>query len=77
MEAVGEAALDKAHGAFDGDFERGEEEVDVVGHDDEGVEFEVAREAIVLEGFEEERGVGFELEEGVAVGCRAGDEVGV
>jgi hypothetical protein len=77
VEAVREAALDKAHGAFDGDFERGEEEMDVVGHDDEGVELEVAFVAIVLECFDEERGVGVELEEGAAVGGGAGYEVGV
>jgi len=40
-EAVGEASLDESDGAFEG-FLRGEEEMDVVGHDDEGVEFVVA-----------------------------------
>jgi len=40
-EAVGEASLDESDGAFEG-FVRGEEEMDVVGHDDEGVEFVVA-----------------------------------
>jgi len=49
-EAVGEAALDELHGALEGDGLRGEEEVDVVGHDDKGVQFVVAFSAVVLEG---------------------------
>jgi hypothetical protein len=54
----------------------GEEEVNVIGHDDEGVEFVVAFGSVVLEGFEEEFGVAVDLEEAAAVvGC-AGDEVG-
>ena len=52
----------------------GEEEMDVVGHDDEGVYEVVAFVAIVLEGFEEELGVGFALKEASAVVGDAGDE---
>ena len=37
VEAVGEAAFDEHHCAFEGDVLWGEEEMDVVGHDDEGV----------------------------------------
>ena len=48
---MGEAAFDELHGG--GKVGGGEEEVDVVGHDDEGVEFVVAFAAVVLEGFEE------------------------
>ena len=47
---MGEAALDELHGALEGDGLRGEEEVDVVGHDDKGVQFVVAFSAVVLEG---------------------------
>lgn len=54
-EAVGEAAFDVADGA--GEVLGGEEEVDVVGHDDEGVKFVEAFAAVVLEGLEEEIGV--------------------
>jgi len=73
---VREAAFDEADGSFQGDDLRGEDEVDVVGHDDEGVEFEVACAAVVLQGFEEEVGVGGDLKEAATViGC-AGDEEG-
>ena len=53
---MGEAALDsaEAHGSFKGDGLWSEEEMDVVGHDDEGVEEVVAFGAVVLEGSEEE-----------------------
>ena len=73
---MGEAALDKLHGALEGDGLWGEEEVDVVGHDDEGVEFVVAFAAIVLEGIEEELGCGFGLEEAAAVVGLGADEEG-
>lgn len=56
-DAVGEASFDQAYGALKGDGLRGEEKVNVIGHDDEGVEFVVAFGSIVLEGFEEEFGV--------------------
>ena len=74
-QAVGEAAFDEAHGAFESDGLWGEEEVDVVGHDDEGVEEIVAFGAVVLEGFEEEVAVGGELEEAAGVVGAGGDEV--
>ncbi len=74
-EAVGEAALDELHGALDGDGLRGQEEMDVVGHDDEGVEEVVAFASVVLQGVEEELGVGGELEEAAAVVGGCGDEV--
>jgi hypothetical protein len=75
-EAVGEASFDQAYGALEGDGLRGDEEVNVIGHDDEGVEFIVAFGAVVLEGFEEELGVAVDLEEAAAVMGGAGDEVG-
>jgi len=74
-EAVGEASLDESDGAFEG-FLRGEEEMDVVGHDDEGVEFVVSFGAVVLKSFDEEFGVAFDLEETAAVVGSAGDEEG-
>jgi len=74
-EAVGEASLDESDGAFEG-FLRGEEEVDVVRHDDEGVEFVVAFRSVVLEGFDEEFGVALDLKEAAAVVGSAGDEEG-
>jgi hypothetical protein len=60
----------------------------VVGHDDEGVEFVVSFSpsqlagrgprfgAVVLEGFDEEFGVAFDLKEAAAVVGSAGDEEG-
>lgn len=73
-EAVGEAAFDVADGA--GEVFGGEEEVDVVGHDDEGVKFVEAFAAVVLEGLEEEIGVFGDLEEAAAVMGDGGDEEG-
>jgi hypothetical protein len=55
-QAAGETAFDELDRAFEGDAGGGEEKVNVVGHDDEGVEFVVAFAAVVLEGFEEEFG---------------------
>ena len=76
-EAVGEAAFDsaEAHGAFEGDGLRSEEEMNVVGHDDEGVEEVVALGAVVLEGFEEELAIGGELKEAAGVVGTGGYEV--
>lgn len=76
LEAVGEAALEEHHGAFEGDVLWSEEEVDVVGHGDEGVEFVEAFVTVVLEGLEEELGVGFDLEEAAAVVGLGADEEG-
>lgn len=59
-EAVREASLDESDGSFEC-FLWGEKQVDVVGHDDEGVEFVVSFGAVVLEGFEEEFGVVLDL----------------
>jgi len=75
-EAVGEASFDELHRTLEGDGLRGEQEVEVVGHDDEGVEEVVAFAAVVLEGVEEEFGVGGDLEEAAAVVGGGGDEVG-
>jgi hypothetical protein len=75
-EAVGEASLDESDGSFEGDHLWGEEEMDVVGHDDEGVEFIAAFGSVVLECFDEEFGVGGDLKEAAAVVGSAGDEEG-
>ena len=75
-EAVREAAFDELDGALEGDVLWGEEEMDVVGHDDEGVKFVVAFAAVVLEGFEEEFGGGCDLEEAAAVVGLGADEEG-
>jgi len=56
--------------------QRSEKQVDLVGHDDEGVEFVVSFGAVVLEGFDEEFGVAFDLKEATAVVGSAGDEEG-
>ena len=62
FEAAGEAAFDEHHCSFEGDVLWCEKKVDVVRHDDEGVELVMAFAAIVLEGFEEEFGVRGNLE---------------
>ncbi len=69
-----EAAFDSLDGA--GEVVGGEEQVDVVGHDDEGVEFEEALGAVVLQGVEEEACVGVDLEEAAAVVGDRGEEEG-
>ena len=73
-EAAGETALDQVHCLRDGFGVWSEEKVDVVGHDDEGVEFVRAVGAVVLEGFEEEFGVRGDLEEAAAIEGNGGDE---
>ena len=72
-EVVREASANVLHGF--GKVFGCEEQVDVVGHDDEGVKFVVAFAAVVLERFEEEFGVACDLEEASAVVGAAGDEV--
>lgn len=72
---MGEASLDESDGAFES-FLRSDEQVDVVGHDDEGVEFVASFGAIVLERFDEEFGVASYLEEATTIVGSAGDEEG-
>ena len=74
-EAMGEASLDESDGSFEG-LLRCEKQMDVVGHDDEGVEFVVSFGAVVLEGFDEEFGVALDLKESASVVGSAGDEEG-
>jgi hypothetical protein len=73
---MGEAAFDELHGSLKRDAGGCEEKVDVIGHDDEGVEFIVAFAAIVLECVEEEMGVGGELEEAAPIIGLGADEEG-
>ena len=49
-EAMGETALNELNGAFDGNAQRRDEQVNVVGHDDESVEQVLIAFAVVLEG---------------------------
>jgi hypothetical protein len=73
-DSVGEAALDELHRALDSDTSWGDKKVDVVRHDDVGVEQVVV--SVMVEGLEKKLGVAFDLEEPAAVvGC-GGDEVG-
>lgn len=65
---------DVSRGSFEGDALRGDQEVDMVGHDDVGVQGEVL--AIVVEGGDEKQGVGFDLEETASVVGRRCDEEG-
>ena len=76
FEAAGEAAFEEHHCSFEGDLLWCEEQVDVVRHDDEGVEFVMAFAAVVLEGFEEELGVDGLLEESSSVPGLGADEEG-
>jgi hypothetical protein len=67
------AAFDKLHCSFDGDVGWSDDEVEMVGHDDVGVQKITG--AVVVDGFEEERGVALDLEESAAVVGGCGDEV--
>ena len=73
---MGEASLDELDRAFEGDVYWGEEEMDVVWHDDEGVEFVVAFAAVVVEGFYQELGCGRDQEECSPVVGLGGDGEG-
>jgi hypothetical protein len=66
-EAVGKASFDELHGAFERDGLRGDEEMDMVGHDDEGVEEIVLFGTVALESFEEKVGVAGDLEDAAAI----------
>jgi hypothetical protein len=71
-EAMGEASLDEVHDLRDGFVARGENEVDVVGHQDEGVEEIVG--AVVFEGFEEKFCVAVDLKDAATVVADGGQE---
>jgi hypothetical protein len=73
-EAVGEASLDKVHDLRDCFVAWSEDEMDVVGHQDERVE-QVVR-AVVFEGFEEEFRVAVDLEDAATVVADGGEEEG-
>ena len=70
---MGEAAFDELHRSFDRDVGWSDDEVEMVGHDDVGVQ-EIAG-AIVVDGFEEEGGIALDLEESAAIVGGCGDEV--
>ena len=54
FQTEGESSFDVLHGLLDGDVGRGrEEEVEVVGHEDEGVELVAAFGAVVVEKVQE------------------------
>ncbi len=74
METVGEAALDEHHCSFKGDVLWGKKNMNVVGHDNEGVEAIVAVTTVMLERFEEEFCVPMDLEETAAVPSLSADE---
>ena len=73
-QAVRETTLDKANRSFECDRLWRKDEVNVVGHNHKGVEFVMARAAVVLEGFEKEFAVGGDLEETTTIAGRGGDE---
>lgn len=77
FEAEGEASFDELNGLLDGDVRRGrEEEMEVVGHQDEGVDLVAVFGAVFVEKLEEEVGVRVGLEEPSAIGGDGGDEEG-
>ena len=79
FQSEGEGSFDELHCFFEGDLGPGcYQEMDVIGHDDEGVELQAVLLALLLEDFDQEKGVLFYLEEASAsaIGCGACDEVG-
>jgi hypothetical protein len=72
-ESAREAAFDELHRALEGDVGWSDNEVDMIGHDDVGMQ-KIAG-AVVVDGFKEERGVAFNLKETAAVVGGCGDEV--
>lgn len=76
FEAKGKASFDVLHGFFEGDIVRRRKNgVQVVGHDDEGVELIAAFGPLSGKDVEEEIGVLLDLEETAAVGGGGRNEV--
>ena len=71
---MGEASLYAVHCL--GEIVRGEQEMDVIRHHDEGVEFVKAFCSVVLQGFDQEVGVCFDLKESAAVVGDCSEEEG-
>jgi hypothetical protein len=68
FQAEGEASFDVLHGFLDGDIRRWcDEEMEVVGNEDEGVELIAAFGAVVVEELEEKVGVVVDLKEAAAI----------
>ena len=74
FEAMGETTFDELDGSFKRDVLRSDEQMGMARHDYEGVKFEMAFAAIVLEGFEEEFCVRCLLEETAAIPGLSADE---
>ena len=77
FQAEGEGSFDELHCFFERGFGLGcYQEMDVIGHDDKGVELNAFFGALLLKDFYEECGVLFDLEEASAIGGGRCDEVG-
>jgi len=77
FETEGESALYELHRLFNGDVRSGrEDQVEVVGHKNEGVELVTMFRAVVAEELEEKVGVRVGLKEAAPLGGDSGDEVG-
>ena len=73
VEPVGKSILDEGDGLVEGDGLRGQQEVDVVGHDDVRVKFVEADGAIVQQSVDEEFSDASDLEDGTTVARGSGD----
>jgi len=74
----GESALDQLGAAFDGDvLRRGEQDVNVVGHYDEGMKLELSRVAIAEEYGDKEFGDRVALKDAAALVGDGGEHVGL
>jgi hypothetical protein len=74
---VGISSFDDLHGAFQSDISRGrEQQVDVIGHEHEGVELKSPFTAVKVQGLEKQSRVGFHDEKCPALERRERNEVG-
>ena len=77
FETERESALDELDSLFDGDIRgRREDQVEMVGHENEGVELVALFGAVVAEELEQEVRVRVSLEEAAAIRGDGGEEVG-
>jgi hypothetical protein len=73
-ETMRKPAFDEADGTLKRDDLRGEDEVDMVGHDDEGVELVMTEMPVVLQSLDEQIGICGGLKDAAPIVGRSGNE---
>lgn len=74
VEAVGEAVLDEFDGLVERHALRREQQMNVVGHDDIGMQLVVTNGAVVQQSVNEQLGDARDLKHRAAIACRQGDK---